>query len=75
MLTLRSACNHPSLVSHDYQKDKEAVAPKAANTEKDLADDANDEELADLMGGMGLAGIKRCQMCQRTYVTAILVES
>ena len=30
-----------SVIGH-YQKDREAVAPKAANTEKDLADDADD---------------------------------
>lgn len=54
-------------MSQDYRKDKEAVEPKAARNEKDIDDDA--DELADLIGGMGLGGsTKRCQMCQKTYV-------
>ena len=65
-----SACNHPSLVSQDYRKDREAVEPKAAKDDKDLDDDA--EDLADLIGGMGLSGTtKRCQMCQRSYVSSL----
>ncbi len=57
------ACNHPSLVSQDYRKDKEAVEPKAAKNDDDVDDNA--DELADLFGGLGLAkSEKRCQMCQ-----------
>ena len=66
-----TACNHPSLISQDYRKDKEAVDPKAVKDDKDLDDDA--DELADLMGGLGLsASAKRCQMCQREFVTLML---
>jgi len=60
LLRLRQACNHPSLVSEDYKKDKEAVDPKAASSQGD--EDAN--ELADLLGGLGLSQTKRCQFCQ-----------
>lgn len=56
------ACNHPSLVGMDYRKDTEAVEPKAAK--KDDEDDDADE-LAALMGGLGLT--KRCQFCQTEY--------
>ncbi|GJE98728.1 DEAD/DEAH box helicase [Phanerochaete sordida] len=69
LLRLRQACNHPSLVSQDYRKDKEAVEPKAAKDEKDIDEDA--DELADLMGGMGLMGAtKRCQMCQKALTAS-----
>lgn len=62
------ACNHPSLIAQDYRKDKEAVEPKAAKDDKDLDDGADD--LADLLGGLGLTtSTKRCQMCQKPYVT------
>lgn len=61
------ACNHPSLVSQDYRKDKEAVESKAAKNDQDIDDGADD--LADLIGGLGLtAATKRCQMCQCVYV-------
>lgn len=56
------ACNHPSLVSKDYKADKEAVDPKAA--EKDNDDDLADD-LADMLGGLGLGGAKKhCVLCQ-----------
>ncbi|PSR75765.1 hypothetical protein PHLCEN_2v8882 [Hermanssonia centrifuga] len=58
-----TTCNHPSLVSQDYRKDKEAVEPKAAKNDDDVDDNA--DELADLFGGLGLAkSEKRCQICQ-----------
>ncbi|KAF7799491.1 hypothetical protein EIP86_010726 [Pleurotus ostreatoroseus] len=62
LLRLRQACNHPSLVSKDYRQDKEAVDPKAAKDDDDVGD--NGDDLAELMGGLGLGAIKRCNMCQ-----------
>ncbi|KAH8101775.1 SNF2 family N-terminal domain-containing protein [Cristinia sonorae] len=64
LLRMRQACNHPSLVVHDYKKDKEAVDPKAAT--KGSSDDlADDDDLADMFGGLGLSGaVKHCQLCQ-----------
>lgn len=61
-LNCLTACNHPSLVSKDYRQDKEAVDPKAAKDDDDVGDNADD--LADLMGGLGLANAKRCTLCQ-----------
>lgn len=52
------ACNHPSLLGVDYKKDQEAVEPKASKNN----DDDEADELAALMGGLGLT--KRCQFCQ-----------
>lgn len=60
LLRLRQACNHPSLVSEDYKKDRDAVEPKGGNSQGD--DDA--DELADMLGGLGLSQTKRCQFCQ-----------
>ena len=62
VLTGPLACNHPSLVSKDYRQDKEAVDPKAAKDDDDVGD--NGDDLAELMGGLGLGAIKRCNMCQ-----------
>ncbi|KAI0795563.1 SNF2 family N-terminal domain-containing protein [Abortiporus biennis] len=60
LLRLRQACNHPSLIAEDYKKDRAAVELKAA---KDNDEDA--DELADLLGGLGLSSAtKRCQLCQ-----------
>ena len=50
------------MVGIDYRKDTEAVNPGPAK--KDDDDDA--DELAALMGGLGLT--KRCQFCQTEYV-------
>ncbi|CAL1709544.1 unnamed protein product [Somion occarium] len=58
LLRLRQACNHPSLLGVDYKKDQEAVEPKASKNN----DDDEADELAALMGGLGLT--KRCQFCQ-----------
>ncbi|KAJ3534788.1 hypothetical protein NM688_g7079 [Phlebia brevispora] len=68
LLRLRQACNHPSLVSKDYRQDKEAVEPKAAKDDDDVGENADD--LADMMGGLGLGNGKRCQMCQATITSS-----
>lgn len=65
LTNFRIACNHPSLVSKDFSTDKEAVEPKAAKNDGDL-DGADD--LADLFGQMGVAGERKCQMCQEMCV-------
>lgn len=56
------ACNHPSLVSEDYKKDREAVEPKGAKDNDD--DDEDTDDLVDRLAGMGLNSLKRCQLCQ-----------
>jgi len=60
LLRLRQACNHPSLITQDYKKDREAVEPKAAKNDDD--DDA--DELADVLAGLGLSQTRHCQICQ-----------
>ncbi|KAI5118940.1 hypothetical protein M0805_006286 [Coniferiporia weirii] len=61
LLRLRQACNHPSLLSKDFAVDKGAVNPHAAKDGGDL-DDADD--LADLLGQMGVSSGRKCLMCQ-----------
>jgi hypothetical protein len=60
-VTFFIACNHPSLVSKDYRKDQEAVAPRL---EKATADDDDGDELADMFGKLGVTQVRKCQMCQ-----------
>ncbi|KAF8752293.1 SNF2 family N-terminal domain [Rhizoctonia solani] len=60
LLRLRQACDHPSLVSKDFQKDIDAVESKPAKK-----DDEEEDELADLFQKMGVD--KRaltCTICQ-----------
>ncbi|QRV98846.1 SNF2 family amino-terminal protein [Ceratobasidium sp. AG-Ba] len=60
LLRLRQACDHPSLVSKDFQKDVDAVESRPAKK-----DDEEDDELADLFQKMGVE--KRnvaCAICQ-----------
>ncbi|KAG2749716.1 hypothetical protein P692DRAFT_20833145 [Suillus brevipes Sb2] len=61
LLRLRQACNHPSLVYKDYRIDSEAAEPRP--TKNDDADDDADE-LAALLGQMGVSNSKKCQLCQ-----------
>ncbi|EMD37109.1 hypothetical protein CERSUDRAFT_155596 [Gelatoporia subvermispora B] len=61
LLRLRQACNHPSLITQDYKKDREAVEPRAAKNDDD---DDEADDLADAFAGLGVSQIKRCQLCQ-----------
>ncbi|OCF42130.1 hypothetical protein I317_04101 [Kwoniella heveanensis CBS 569] len=63
LLRLRQACVHPSLVTKSLSVDAEAITdgssqPKEVTEAPDQAD-----ELADLLGGLGVASGKTCQMC------------
>ncbi|KAB5589431.1 SNF2 family DNA-dependent ATPase [Ceratobasidium theobromae] len=54
------ACDHPSLVSKDFQRDVDAVESKPAKK-----DDSEDDELADLFQKMGVdKRITTCAICQ-----------
>ena len=54
------ACDHPSLVSKDFQKDADAVESKPAKK-----DDEEDDELADLFQKMGVdKRVMACAICQ-----------
>ncbi|KAG8736436.1 hypothetical protein FRC10_009318 [Ceratobasidium sp. 414] len=60
LLRLRQACDHPSLVSKDFQKDVDAVESKPAQK-----DDEEDNDLADLFQKMGVdKRITACAICQ-----------
>ncbi|KAG9074684.1 hypothetical protein FS749_013731 [Ceratobasidium sp. UAMH 11750] len=60
LLRLRQACDHPSLVSKDFQKDVDAVESKPAKK-----DDEEDDDLADLFQKMGVdKRITTCAICQ-----------
>ncbi|THH19390.1 hypothetical protein EW146_g1739 [Bondarzewia mesenterica] len=61
LLRLRQACDHPSLVSQDYKKDKEAVQPQESK-KNDNDSDSDADELADMLGQLGLG--RACQVCQ-----------
>lgn len=70
-MVLAIACNHPTLVSEDYRKDKDAVEPKAAQSREDGDEDA--DALADALAGMGISGTTSCQLCQmRCAILALL---
>jgi len=59
LLRLRQACNHPSLVSKDYNTDREAIESRPAPKDGD-----EDEELATMFQELGVAKGKKCQLCQ-----------
>ncbi|KAN0139248.1 SNF2 family N-terminal domain containing protein [Lactarius tabidus] len=59
LLRLRQACNHPSLVSKDYNTDREAIESRPAPKEGD-----EDEELTTMFKELGVSNGKKCQLCQ-----------
>ncbi|KAH9988109.1 SNF2 family N-terminal domain-containing protein [Russula compacta] len=59
LLRLRQACNHPSLVSKDYNTDREAIESRPT-----LKDDHEDEELTAMFQQLGVSKGKKCQLCQ-----------
>ncbi|KAF9511453.1 hypothetical protein BS47DRAFT_1373028 [Hydnum rufescens UP504] len=65
LLRLRQACDHPALVSKDFTKDADAIESKVPQSQED-DDDKNVDELAGLMGSMGLSREldKKCDICQ-----------
>ncbi|KAI0299413.1 SNF2 family N-terminal domain-containing protein [Multifurca ochricompacta] len=59
LLRLRQACNHPSLVSKDYNTDREAIESRPAPK-----DENEDEELTAMFRQLGVSNGKKCQLCQ-----------
>ncbi|KAH9064612.1 SNF2 family N-terminal domain-containing protein [Lactarius vividus] len=59
LLRLRQACNHPSLVSKDYNTDREAIESRPAPKDGD-----EDEELTTMFQELGVSKGKKCQLCQ-----------
>jgi len=64
------ACNHPSLVSKDYNTDREAIESRPAPK-----DDDEDEELTTMFQQLGVSKGKKCQVCQVEYVSRFLVST
>jgi len=60
----RIACNHPILVSKDFQEDADALELKPADKRKPADDDSDDDGLADLFQKMGVKTVKLCNVCQ-----------
>ncbi|KAH9968098.1 SNF2 family N-terminal domain-containing protein [Russula dissimulans] len=58
LLRLRQACNHPSLVTKDYNTDREAIESRPAPK-----DDQEDEELNVMFQQLGVSKGKKCQLC------------
>ncbi|KAK4687668.1 hypothetical protein P7C73_g2453, partial [Tremellales sp. Uapishka_1] len=61
LLRLRQACDHPSLVTASLAIDKDAIDNKPVDPKMDERDEG--DELADMLGGLGVAGGKKCQVC------------
>ncbi len=62
------ACTHPSLVSKDYNTDREAIESRPAPKEGD-----KDEELTTMFKELGVSKGKKCQLCQDEYIPRFLV--
>ncbi|WWC66176.1 uncharacterized protein I206_100077 [Kwoniella pini CBS 10737] len=62
LLRLRQACVHPSLVTKSLTTDSDALGD-AQTQPKEVETTDQADELADLLGGLGVAGGKTCQMC------------
>ncbi|KAF2116168.1 SNF2 family N-terminal domain-containing protein [Lophiotrema nucula] len=72
LLRLRQACNHPNLTKSNVKDDKDALttekkvgAASDAQTPRKGGQDADADDLADLLGGLSVA-TKRCDICQHT---------
>ncbi|KAK1925490.1 SNF2 family N-terminal domain-containing protein [Papiliotrema laurentii] len=63
LLRLRQACDHPSLVASALSVDADALENKKAQAPDD-SDSA--DELADLLGGLGVDKSKKCEICFTT---------
>ncbi|KAI8935526.1 hypothetical protein NX059_008096 [Plenodomus lindquistii] len=71
LLRLRQACNHPNLTKSNVKDDKDAMTtgstkpktPTGLQTPRKGAQDADADDLADLLGAMSVAA-KRCDICQ-----------
>lgn len=63
ILMVCGACNHPSLVSKDYNTDREAIESHPAPK-----DDQEDEDLTSMFQQLVVSKGKKCQLCQDEYI-------
>ena len=61
IMTPLTACDHPSLVASSLLVDIDAIENKGQGPGVNETDQA--DELADLLGGLGVVGGKKCQVC------------
>ena len=64
VLMIGEACNHPSLVSKNYNTDREAIDTRPAPK-----DDQEDEELTTMFQQLVVSKDKKCQLCQDEYIS------
>lgn len=58
------ACVHPSLVTKSLDTDVDAITDAVSKSSISAAPEKDEaDELADLLGGLGVAKGKTCQMC------------
>jgi len=69
-LTVGAACNHPSLVTKDYNADREAIESRPAPK-----DGQEDEELNVMFQQLGVSKGKKCHLCQDEYVLWLFSHS
>ncbi len=69
ILMVGEACNHPSLVSKDYNADREAIESRPTSK-----DDQEDEELTTMFQQLVVSKGKKCQLCQDEYILPLLVS-
>ena len=69
ILMVGEACNHPSLVSKDYNADREAIESRP-----NPKDDQEDEELTTMFQQLVVSKGKKCQLCQDEYILPLLVS-
>jgi SNF2 family DNA or RNA helicase len=67
VLMVREACNHPSLVSKDYNTDREAIESRPAPK-----DDQEDEDLTTMFQQLVVSKGKKCQLCQDEYISLVV---
>lgn len=67
ILMAGKACNHPSLVSKDYNTDREAIDTRPAPK-----DDQEDEELTTMFQQLEVSKDKKCQLCQDEYINLVV---
>jgi SNF2 family DNA or RNA helicase len=67
LLIVGEACNHPSLVSKDYNTDREAIESRPAPK-----DDQEDEDLTTMFQQLVVSKGKKCQLCQDEYDSLVL---
>lgn len=75
LIEILLACDHPALLSKDFTKDLDALdsKPQAPPGDDDEDEKKEVDELAGLLGGLGIAKSNQCTICMSEYVNMILL--